>query len=428
MITLAANPASSAVPQAPASAGPVLVDFNEDALRHALIRAAGEGLSGVAASATDTIGGQLQAIHQSIADFHVVFDGMQAVQTNVGQIDEHVAAVLHQSRRSSDELDQVSERMSVLRGHFSTIGRLIESVNDIADQTHVLALNARIEAARAGEAGRGFAVVAGEVKELAITTKTANQEIGQTLDRIVKSVGSLSASVEESVAKMRRSMASVEVAQASASAIREETARFGEQLQRSLDTFQKLDGSSTVVENEVRELNTIGRTFACLLDLMRIHGVAGETTSPLDRLTPVVVASSFRAPERFTQPEDEYRLQPNDILISATNAKGIITFANNRFYEIAQYQPGELVGRPHNVIRHPDMPKTAFADLWNVIKAGKLWQGYVCNRSKLGRRYWVKANVFPCYENGQIAGYISIRTQPEPVMIARAIEAYRMVV
>lgn len=121
-------------------------------------------------------------------------------------------------------------------------------------------------------------------------------------------------------------------------------------------------------------------------------------------------------------------LRRDDILISATDTRGRITFANNCFYRIAEYNAGELVGQPHNTIRHPDKPKAAFVDLWAVIKAGKmLAQGYVVNRSKSGRRYWVRASVFPCFEKGRIIGYISIRTKPEPDMIEKAIEPYRMV-
>jgi PAS domain S-box-containing protein len=130
---------------------------------------------------------------------------------------------------------------------------------------------------------------------------------------------------------------------------------------------------------------------------------------------------------RFKASEPEYLLTEDDILISATDAKGIITFADNRFYEIAEYQPGESVGRPHNIIRHPDMPKTAFADRWAVIQAGKTWQGYVKNRAKNGHSYWVKANDFPCFENGKIVGYISIRTKPDRARINQAIDAYRRV-
>jgi PAS domain S-box-containing protein len=177
----------------------------------------------------------------------------------------------------------------------------------------------------------------------------------------------------------------------------------------------------------LNEVNTIGETFRCLLELMEARGSFGTGVDPLERLGPLVEQSTFIDPTRFNGVEPEYLLTDNDILISATDTKGIITFANNRFYEIAEYEAGELVGRPHNVIRHPDMPKTAFADLWAVIQAGKTWQGYVKNRAKSGRIYWVKANVFPCYENGRIVGYISIRTKPDRNRVKQAMEAYRRV-
>jgi aerotaxis receptor len=85
------------------------------------------------------------------------------------------------------------------------------------------------------------------------------------------------------------------------------------------------------------------------------------------------------------------------------------------------------VGKPHNIIRHPDMPKTAFSDLWSLISAGKLWQGFVINRGAKGIVYWVRAMVFPCYRNGQIVGYISIRTKPSKESIVEAKAAYRLV-
>jgi len=164
-----------------------------------------------------------------------------------------------------------------------------------------------------------------------------------------------------------------------------------------------------------------------LLELMAMQGVVCESMNPLERLLPLVEASSFRAPDRFTRPEQEYVMREDDILISATDTRGVITFANNCFYRVAEYEPGELVGQPHNVIRHPDMPRAAFADLWNTINSGKLWQGYVANRTKSGGVYWVKANVFPCYERGQIVGYLSIRTKPEAEFVRKAKDAYRLV-
>lgn len=303
----------------------------------------------------------------------------------------------------------------------------MRTVNDIADQTNLLALNATIEAARAGEAGKGFAVVANEVKELSGITKTANKEIRDTLDKIGEAISDLSHSVGQSVEKMQESISAVSITRESAAMIGEETNRFSDQLRASCSNFRKLDSASIEVENETQEVSTIGKTFSYLLEMMAMQGNSFEGIDPLERLLPVVQSSSFRAPKRFTSCAPEYVLQEEDILISATDTLGKITFANNCFYEVAEYEPGELVEAPHNVIRHPDMPKTAFADLWAVIKAGKLWQGYVANRSKHGRTYWVKANVFPCFENKQIVGYISIRTKPSRSDIQRAIEAYRMV-
>ena len=418
---------ATALKQAKEKSDGTLVDFEEEALRNILIRNAGEKLSQVAKSSSETMGGQIQAIRQSMSDFDSILSRMDIVQTNIQQIDVNVETVVQEASGSSEELARVSERMKVLEQHFTAIEGLVKTVNEIADQTHLLSLNATIEAARAGEAGRGFAVVANEVKELATITKTANHEIRETLDSIAVAISTLSVSVEQSVEKMQQSVAAVEITRESASTIGTETARFGEQLQQSLTNFQKLDESSTVVENEVQEIDTIGKTFSYLLQMMTMQGVFTEPLNPLARLTPVVEASDFRAPERFTQLESEYHLKADDILISATDTKGKITFANNCFYDIAEYEPGSLVGAPHNIIRHPDMPKTAFADLWAVIKAGKLWQGYVANCSKNGQLYWVKATVFPCYENNEIVGYISIRTKPEAEMVAKAKEAYRLV-
>ncbi len=404
-----------------------LIEFDEESLRNTLIRAAGDKLSMVAASSSRTIDGQIQAIRQSADDFDAILSRMDVVQNNVQQIDSNVEKVVNEARGSSAELQQVTERMQVLEEHFTAIDGLVRSVNEIADQTNLLSLNATIEAARAGEAGRGFAVVANEVKELSGTTKKANQEIRETLVRIGEAVQDLSVSVEQSVQKMQQSIDAVNVTRESASNISEETSRFSEQLEISLDNFHKLDNSSVVVENEVREINTIGKTFSYLLEMMVMQGLMSNSIDPLERLLPVVEQSDFKAPKRFTVAEKEYELKEDDILISATDTRGVITFANNCFYEVAEYEPGVLVGQPHNVIRHPDMPKTAFADLWAVIKTGKLWQGYVANHSRTKRLYWVKASVFPCFENGKIVGYISIRTKPERAKIRQAAEAYRLV-
>ena len=405
-----------------------LVDFDEEALRNTLLQATGQKLISVSNSSAELIDRLIHTIHQTNSDFESILERMAVVQSSIQQISSNVEEVVEEAEGSSEELTSVNDKMNVLETHFTSIGGLLRTVNDIADQTKLLALNATIEAARAGEAGKGFAVVANEVKELSSTTKDANQEIRDTLDKIGVAIEDLSQGIAKSVERMQHSVEVVSVTRDSACKIGQEMSHFSAQLQASCDNYQELDQASQEMSNESREVSTIGKTFSYLLEMMAMQGICFDTIDPLERLLPVVESSSFQAPERFTVHEDEYELRREDILISATDTRGIITFANNCFYEIAEYQPGELVGVPHNIIRHPDMPKTAFADLWTTIQQGKLWQGYVANRSKNGRLYWVTANVFPCFEKGEIVGYISVRTKPDRAKIEQAKEAYRLVI
>jgi len=230
----------------------------------------------------------------------------------------------------------------------------------------------------------------------------------------------------ESTEDMNTSLTTVNKATQNVVAIHSQTQDFNTRIHQSLDTFNELDTASVKVENQVGEFQTIGETMGYLMTLMKEQNLLVEPMDPLARLADVVAASDYNNPHRFTAAEEEYVLKDHDILISATDTKGRITFANNIFYEVAQYEQGSLTGKPHNVIRHPDMPKTAFADLWAVIEEGKMWQGFVKNKGANGRTYWVRAMVFPCYGNGRIEGYISVRTKPSASDIARATEAYRL--
>lgn len=111
-------------------------------------------------------------------------------------------------------------------------------------------------------------------------------------------------------------------------------------------------------------------------------------------------------------------------LISTTSLKGVITYCNDDFETISGFTRDELIGQPHNLIRHPDMPSAVFADMWDYLKAGKAWMGIVKNRTKSGEHYWVNAYATPIRENGQIMGYESVRVAATREQIARAEKLY----
>ncbi|MBI2239693.1 MAG: Tar ligand binding domain-containing protein [Magnetospirillum gryphiswaldense] len=121
----------------------------------------------------------------------------------------------------------------------------------------------------------------------------------------------------------------------------------------------------------------------------------------------------------------EIVMKDGEMLVSRTDTGGRITFVNQAFVDISGYTRDELIGQPHNLVRHPHMPKEAFADLWATVKNGKPWEGLVKNRCKNGDFYWVRANVTPVMENGRISGFVSIRSKPsrEQVLAAEGIYA-----
>ena len=106
----------------------------------------------------------------------------------------------------------------------------------------------------------------------------------------------------------------------------------------------------------------------------------------------------------------ETEVPENELIISRTNLSGIITYANDTFCEISGYDENELIGNSHNIVRHPDMPKATFLDLWNTIEDKKQWIGVVKNLRKDKGYYWVKAIVSAVYKNGELIEYKSLRT------------------
>ncbi len=107
--------------------------------------------------------------------------------------------------------------------------------------------------------------------------------------------------------------------------------------------------------------------------------------------------------------EKESVLTDDAFLVSETDEKGTILFANNDFCKIAEYTLEELMGKPHSMVRHKDMPKAAFADLWKTVKSGNTWTGYVKNATKNGGYYWVYATVYPFEGCDGAKGYLSCR-------------------
>lgn len=108
----------------------------------------------------------------------------------------------------------------------------------------------------------------------------------------------------------------------------------------------------------------------------------------------------------------EKTFSKDEKLITTTDLKGKILHCNDAFVKISGFDKSELIGSPHNIVRHPDMPKEAFKIMWDTLKQGKAWMGLVKNRCKNGDFYWVDAYVTPVTEGGKVIGYESVRTVP----------------
>ncbi|WP_372873960.1 methyl-accepting chemotaxis protein [Pseudomonas sp.] len=133
----------------------------------------------------------------------------------------------------------------------------------------------------------------------------------------------------------------------------------------------------------------------------------------------------MRNNQPITQRERTFAAQQR--LISTTDTKGQITYCNEAFVEISGFSHGELMGAPHNLVRHPDVPSAVFAHMWNTLKQGRPWMGIVKNRSKNGDYYWVNAYVTPVLEKNQVVGYESVRIKPTAEQVRRAEALYKRI-
>jgi len=113
------------------------------------------------------------------------------------------------------------------------------------------------------------------------------------------------------------------------------------------------------------------------------------------------------------------------LIVSRTDTQGIITQCNQSFVDMSGYSEAELIGQPHCLLRHPDMPAAAFRDLWETVQAGRQWNGYVKNLRKDGGHYWVYATVVPNVRDGKIVGFTSVRREPSREKVAAAEAQYQ---
>ena len=113
------------------------------------------------------------------------------------------------------------------------------------------------------------------------------------------------------------------------------------------------------------------------------------------------------------------------LIVSRTDTRGIMTQCNQSFVEMSGYGEAELIGQPHCLLRHPDMPAAAFRDLWETVQAGRQWHGYVKNLRKDGGHYWVYATVVPNVRDGKIVGFTSVRREPSREKVAAAEAQYQ---
>ncbi len=120
----------------------------------------------------------------------------------------------------------------------------------------------------------------------------------------------------------------------------------------------------------------------------------------------------------------ETRFPTGELIVSQTDAAGLITMCNEAFVHMSGFSRSEIMGAPHSILRHPDMPKAAFADLWNTVVMGRRWSGYVKNLRRDGGYYWVYATVIPKIVDGVVVGHTSVRREPSRDKVEELIDVY----
>jgi len=141
------------------------------------------------------------------------------------------------------------------------------------------------------------------------------------------------------------------------------------------------------------------------------------------------IIKNIKTGKEITKPEPIDVEVPFDggVMITETDTAGIITYANRKFRELTGYTKEELIGAPHNINRHPDMPKAAYKGLWETIKGGNYWEGFVKNMTSEGKHYYVVVWIKPKLDDeGKIVGYIAGRKIPDKDLLERALAQYKV--
>ena len=127
---------------------------------------------------------------------------------------------------------------------------------------------------------------------------------------------------------------------------------------------------------------------------------------------------------RLLVTDEETRFPTGELIVSQTDVAGTITMCNEAFVHMSGFSRDQLIGNPHSILRHPDMPKAAFADLWATVEQGQRWSGYVKNLRRDGGYYWVYATVIPKIVDGVVVGHTSVRREPSRDKVEALIDVY----
>ena len=149
-------------------------------------------------------------------------------------------------------------------------------------------------------------------------------------------------------------------------------------------------------------------------------------TSVIEKLDDTIITINYfdGSSKQVTILDEELPYPDGKLIVSRTDKQGIITHCNQSFVEMSGYTEEEIIGQPHHILRHPDMPRAAFKDLWETLERGEKWHGYVKNLRKDGSYYWVYATAIPNIRKGETVGYTSVRRKPSRTQVNSCIELY----